>query len=36
MLVRDQHGRYESLDYREAAPAAARRDMYSVGHRMEV
>ncbi|KAH8899688.1 gamma-glutamyltranspeptidase [Thozetella sp. PMI_491] len=29
LLVRDQHGRYESLDYREAAPAAAHRDMYN-------
>lgn len=28
MLVRDQHGRYESIDYRETAPAAAFQDMY--------
>ncbi|KAL2185227.1 gamma-glutamyltranspeptidase [Thermothelomyces heterothallicus CBS 203.75] len=28
MLVRDKHGRYETIDYREAAPAAASRDMY--------
>lgn len=28
MLVRDKHGRYESIDYRETAPAAAYRDMY--------
>ena len=28
MLVRDKHGRYESIDYRETAPAAASRDMY--------
>jgi len=29
MLVRDAHGRYESIDYRETAPAAASRDMYA-------
>ncbi len=29
MLVRDKHGQYESLDYRESAPAAAHRDMYN-------
>ncbi|KAL2265513.1 hypothetical protein VTJ83DRAFT_6613 [Remersonia thermophila] len=28
MLVRDKHGRYEAIDYRETAPAAASRDMY--------
>src|SRR5689334_1697443 len=28
MLVRDKHGRYETIDYRETAPAAASRDMY--------
>ncbi|KAL2130523.1 hypothetical protein VTI74DRAFT_6264 [Chaetomium olivicolor] len=28
MLVRDEHGRYETIDYRETAPAAASRDMY--------
>ncbi|KAL2160386.1 hypothetical protein VTH06DRAFT_1559 [Thermothelomyces fergusii] len=28
MLVRDRHGRYETIDYREAAPAAASWDMY--------
>ncbi|KAK4150101.1 gamma-glutamyltranspeptidase-like protein [Chaetomidium leptoderma] len=28
MLVRDKHGRYETIDYRETAPAAATRDMY--------
>ncbi|KAK4166112.1 gamma-glutamyltranspeptidase [Cladorrhinum sp. PSN259] len=28
MLVRDELGRYESIDYRETAPAAATRDMY--------
>lgn len=28
MLVRDKHGGYESIDYRETAPAAAFRDMY--------
>lgn len=28
MLVRDRHGRYETIDYRETAPAAADRDMY--------
>lgn len=28
MLVRDRHGNYESVDYRETAPAAAYEDMY--------
>lgn len=28
MLVRDKNGRYEAIDYRESAPAAAHRDMY--------
>jgi len=28
MLVRDSKGRYETIDYRETAPAAAHRDMY--------
>ncbi|KAK4250093.1 gamma-glutamyltranspeptidase-like protein [Corynascus novoguineensis] len=28
MLVRDKHGRYETINYRETAPAAASRDMY--------
>lgn len=28
MLVRDAHGRYETIDYRETAPAAASEDMY--------
>ncbi|KAL2015693.1 hypothetical protein VTK56DRAFT_5011 [Thermocarpiscus australiensis] len=28
MLVRDRHGRYEAIDYRETAPANASRDMY--------
>lgn len=28
MLVRDKHGRYETIDYRETAPADADRDMY--------
>lgn len=28
MLVRDENGRYETIDYRESAPAAAHRDMY--------
>lgn len=28
MLVRDSQGRYESVDYRETAPAAASQDMY--------
>ncbi|KAK3315100.1 gamma-glutamyltranspeptidase [Apodospora peruviana] len=28
MLVRDKNGRYETIDYRESAPAAAHRDMY--------
>ncbi|AEO71500.1 uncharacterized protein THITE_2152403 [Thermothielavioides terrestris NRRL 8126] len=28
MLVRDRHGRYEAIDYRETAPAAASKDMY--------
>ncbi|TPX11853.1 uncharacterized protein E0L32_007351 [Thyridium curvatum] len=28
MLVRDKDGKYESIDYRESAPAAAHRDMY--------
>ncbi|KAH6847879.1 gamma-glutamyltranspeptidase [Chaetomium sp. MPI-CAGE-AT-0009] len=28
MLVRDKHGRYETIDYRETAPAAATQDMY--------
>lgn len=27
-LVRDAHGDYETIDYREAAPAAAYEDMY--------
>lgn len=27
-LVRDAHGNYETIDYREAAPAAAYEDMY--------
>lgn len=27
-LVRDQNGGYETIDFRETAPAAARRDMY--------
>ncbi|KAK4101064.1 gamma-glutamyltranspeptidase [Parathielavia hyrcaniae] len=30
MLVRDKDGNYETIDYRETAPAAAHRDMY--GH----
>ncbi|KAK4190205.1 gamma-glutamyltranspeptidase [Podospora australis] len=29
MLVRDELGRYETIDFRETAPAAASRDMYS-------
>ncbi|KAK3320916.1 gamma-glutamyltranspeptidase [Cercophora scortea] len=28
MLVRDENGKYETIDYRESAPAAASRDMY--------
>ena len=28
MLVRDAEGKYETIDYREAAPAAAAEDMY--------
>jgi gamma-glutamyltranspeptidase/glutathione hydrolase len=28
MLVRDKDGNFESIDYRETAPAAAHRDMY--------
>lgn len=28
MLVRDAKGKYEVIDYRETAPAAAHRDMY--------
>ncbi|KAK0706497.1 gamma-glutamyltranspeptidase [Lasiosphaeria miniovina] len=28
MLVRDKHGRYEVIDYRETAPAAAHKNMY--------
>jgi gamma-glutamyltranspeptidase/glutathione hydrolase len=28
MLVRDPNGEYESVDYRETAPAAAFQDMY--------
>ena len=28
MLVRDAEGKYEVIDYRETAPAAAHRDMY--------
>lgn len=28
MLVRDEKGRYEVIDYRETAPAASHRDMY--------
>jgi gamma-glutamyltranspeptidase/glutathione hydrolase len=28
MLVRDSNGGYETIDYRETAPAAASRDMY--------
>lgn len=28
MLVRSSDGKYESIDFREAAPAAAFRDMY--------
>jgi gamma-glutamyltranspeptidase/glutathione hydrolase len=28
MLVRDKNGNYETVDYRETAPAAADRDMY--------
>jgi len=28
MLVRDKNGRYEAIDYRESAPAAAHQDMY--------
>lgn len=28
MLVRDKHGKYETIDYRETAPAAASQDMY--------
>ncbi len=28
MLVRDSSGRYETVDYRETAPAAASEDMY--------
>lgn len=28
MLVRDKNGRYETIDYRETAPAAASRDMF--------
>jgi len=28
MLVRDANGNYESIDYRESAPAAAFEDMY--------
>ncbi len=28
MLVRDSKGNYESIDYRESAPAAAFEDMY--------
>lgn len=29
MLVRDELGRYETIDFRETAPAAASRDMYA-------
>jgi gamma-glutamyltranspeptidase/glutathione hydrolase len=28
MLVRDKNGGYETIDYRETAPAAASQDMY--------
>ncbi len=28
MLVRDENGNYESIDYRETAPATASQDMY--------
>lgn len=28
MLVRDKNGNYETIDYRETAPAAASQDMY--------
>jgi gamma-glutamyltranspeptidase / glutathione hydrolase len=28
MLVRDANGQYESIDFRETAPAAAYEDMY--------
>lgn len=28
MLVRDKNGRYEAIDYRESAPAAAHQYMY--------
>lgn len=28
MLVRDKDGKYESIDYRETAPAAASQEMY--------
>ena len=28
MLVRDKHGNYEAIDFRESAPAAAYEDMY--------
>jgi len=28
MLVRDTNGQYESIDFRETAPAAAYEDMY--------
>lgn len=29
MLVRDKHGQYEFIDFRETAPAAAYQDMYN-------
>lgn len=29
MLVRDRHGHYETINYRETAPAAAFQDMYA-------
>ena len=28
LLIRDSHGNYESVDYRESAPAAAFEEMY--------
>lgn len=36
MIVRDKNGRYETIDYRETAPAAASRDMYEDSYRASI
>ncbi|GAB1313157.1 Glutathione hydrolase [Madurella fahalii] len=36
MLVRDKNSRYETIDYRETAPAASSRDMYDNDYRASV